>query len=169
MTTDYIWLICIGLLAVALWLIVHETKAWRHEVVSDVQRPLVVDFILQNCTEKGWYGTFVDKIVKYGVITNLGGDVVLGLSKGDPVRVTVDGMKDGLWQAKVFILSNLPRDAIVLTYKDAESRWHCMYPGPQGVAMCGIVDHTPVMLVEKFAAGRVLRARCVVDRHFEIV
>ena len=163
------WIIILLLILGAFLLFFYQNEKAKSQVILDDLRVLEVDFILEMRIKKGWYGSFVDEIAKYGVITNLGDDVVLGLSKGDRVRVTIDGMKDGLWQAKVFILSNLPRDAIVLTYKDTESHWHCMYPNPQGVAMCGIVEHTPVMLVEKLAAGRVLRARCVADRHFEIV
>ena len=164
---DIVLLFVLLLVMVAFLLFFYQNEKAKSQVISDDLGTLEVDFILEMRIKKGWYGTFFDKVVKYGVITNLDDGIVL--SKGDVVRVTVDGMKDGLWQAKVFTLPNLPRDAIVLTYKDDKDRWHCMYPGPQGVAMCGIVDHTPAMLVEKLAAGLVLAARCVENRHFELV
>lgn len=166
--TVFLWLICFGVLAMALWDAIRRKKSCELRE-DDVKGCRDFDFILNYRVRKGWSGTFFDGVVKYGVVTNLKEDSSMELSKGDVIRVTVDGMKDGLWQATVFTLSNLPRDTIVLTYKDDKGRWHCMYPGPQGVAMCGIVEHTPIMLVEKFVAGRVLRARCVADRHFEIV
>ena len=99
-------------------------------------KAIPVDFIVDFHCNKGWFGTFWDEgVTKYGIVSNLPFNAPL--KKGDKIRGAVVGYIEANWSVQALDLSNLPADTIVTTYQDSCGRWHCMYPGPDGIAFAG--------------------------------
>lgn len=113
----------------------YSFKAQKEEDEQKIQA-IPVDFKVDFLCKKGWFGKFYDKngVDYYGHIVNLPADASV---KGCTLRVLSEGLVDGNYVLKAIDLSKLPADTVVTTYQDGDGEWHCMYPGPQGIAFAG--------------------------------
>lgn len=121
------------------------------------------EFELRCFTGRHWLGSFKDgKITKYGFI-NLPKD---GFESGQLIRVWVDHMDKGLWEAEAmqFDLQNFTENTAILTEQEGE-HWHCIYPNEQGIALVGYVDGVP----KRFVTGDAVKVTKAEGNKFKFV